>query len=780
MRRDRRFRFTGSRIPAGHVTTGAPHRPALMLGGAATTARQRIGSGASRSALAVILLAQPMVTAPLLAAGFAGTPTTAFGSVTYNRAAPLTETITLNSAQATINWTPTDTGVGGGAINFLPNGNSASFVTSLGATTPVTVLNRIIAADQSRAIAFNGLVTSQPNVGVWFYAPGGILVGSTARFNVGSLLLTASDPVRDAGGNFIQGGNKFSLSAATQAGAGVDIAAGAQINAVTSGSYVIAVAPHVTQAGAINVNGSAALVAADAVDFTMNAGLFDISVTQGTSSSGQVMSHTGTTTGAAATAGQNHRIYLVAVPKNDAITLFVGGGTSLGFDIAGAADVVGNTVVLSAGHNVAGTAAGDPFSDTPASAPMADIYMDGGSFTSALTARASHDARLDVIGTSNFASNLSLRAANEVRVSKNSGSAGAAALNVTGNLLLSAETRFVSLATQQDRVGGLAGIIADPNFTVSVGGNAAISADGVGDIGSGGKGTGGAAYLDAYGGSVSITGTLAVHADGIGAFTPSTLAAAGAGTGGNARVDANDSGTNQGQITVSGGALVSATGQGGANDFANGADGTGGTAETRVTSGGAINFNSGVTIDTTGADGATTGGIGGTGRGGTANLLGTNGTVTIFTGGAAAIAHGIGGSAVTTGSGGAAFGGSAVASASTGGTINNIGTGYFLQALANGGSGDNITGTGGSAVGGTAILQASGGLVQMGFGNAAIDTTAAGGSGFIGGNATGGNASIQASGTGTVTINDPFVVATASASAFGGNAVTTAGSATGG
>ena len=38
MRRDRRFRFTGSHIPAGNVITGAPHRPmrhpALTIRGA--------------------------------------------------------------------------------------------------------------------------------------------------------------------------------------------------------------------------------------------------------------------------------------------------------------------------------------------------------------------------------------------------------------------------------------------------------------------------------------------------------------------------------------------------------------------------------------------------------------------------------------------------------------------------------------------------------------------------------------------------------------------------
>ena len=126
-------------------------------------------------------------------------------------------------------------------------------------------------------------------------------------------------------------------------------------------------------------------------------------------------------------------------------------------------------------------------------------------------------------------------------------------------------------------------LILRAQLFVTVLGNVDISADGVGDIGSGGAGVGGAAYLEANGGSVSVAGILKVHADGIGAFAPTAILPAGAGTGGNARIDASDSGTNQGQITVSDGALLSATGQGGANDFGNGANGTGGTGEAMPT-----------------------------------------------------------------------------------------------------------------------------------------------------------------------------------------------------
>jgi filamentous hemagglutinin family protein len=59
------------------------------------------------------------------------------------------------------------------------------------------VLNRILPQDNSRAIALNGTITSTVNEArggqVWFYSPGGILVGKDAIINVGSLLLTAND-----------------------------------------------------------------------------------------------------------------------------------------------------------------------------------------------------------------------------------------------------------------------------------------------------------------------------------------------------------------------------------------------------------------------------------------------------------------------------------------------------------------------------------------------------------------------------------------------------------
>ena len=105
-----------------------------------------------------------------------------------------------------------------------------------------------------------------------------------------------------------------------------------------------------------NVNGSAAYVAGEDVTLTMNQGLFDIQVDVGTSDpydpdSGNGVVHTGTTGGPASSgAGDNQKIYMVAVPKNQALTMLLSG--SAGFTPAGAAQVVNGEIVLSAGWSI--------------------------------------------------------------------------------------------------------------------------------------------------------------------------------------------------------------------------------------------------------------------------------------------------------------------------------------------------------------------------------------------------------------------------------------------
>ena len=328
------------------------------------------------------------------AQAFAGTPTlpnpniAVDGSATRTITGGTTETITVSTNKATINWTSTDN-AGSGTIDFLPAGNVATFTNDPLATADFTVLNRIVPADPTRAIALNGSVIStlQSVSGtatgghVWFYSPGGIIVGASAVFNVGGLLLTVNDPVSyDATANGFTG----HFTAAANSTASVTIDPGAKIDASPENSYVALVAPRVVQGGDVSVNGSAAYVAGEDVTLTMNQGLFDIQVDVGTSDPFSTdgpngIVHTGTTGGPASTgAGDNQKIYMVAVPKNQALTMLLSGNA--GFTPAGAAQVVNGEIVLSAGWSIFDTGGSRSISSPITS--DASIQIDPGTYTS--------------------------------------------------------------------------------------------------------------------------------------------------------------------------------------------------------------------------------------------------------------------------------------------------------------------------------------------------------------------------------------------------------------
>ena len=75
--------------------------------------------------------------------------------VTFDRATPGIETITISNPTATIDWAPNNGGTG--TIIFLPSTNTATFQGDTG-LLDYTVLNRIVPADPSRMIQFDGQV----------------------------------------------------------------------------------------------------------------------------------------------------------------------------------------------------------------------------------------------------------------------------------------------------------------------------------------------------------------------------------------------------------------------------------------------------------------------------------------------------------------------------------------------------------------------------------------------------------------------------------------------
>ncbi|MEO7240400.1 MAG: histidine kinase, partial [Sphingomicrobium sp.] len=369
---------------------------------------------------------------------FEGFITSATPDVHRNITSSTTETIVLGQSKATINWSPYDNS-GSGNIDFLPQGHVVTFTNEVD-VSDFTVLNRIVPGTSGRAIELNGKVIGQiqSQAGtvtgghIWFYSPGGIIIGSTAIFDVGGLLLTTNDP----GANWDANATGFSgaFNAASGSMAKIVINPGAQINATPQNSYIAVIAPRIEQHGTINVNGSAALVAGERLTMTMDQGLFDIQVDIGTSDAKGIV-HTGTTGGAASTAADDyHRIYLVAVPKNQALTMVLSG--KIGFAPATSASLENGQIILSAGSNIADSGAG--FTATQAGGASAEIDIGAGTYSSDVAAIASGD--IDVLagtGAIAFAGDVTLNSLGGIGDGNVTlGASNGHALTIGGDLLM--------------------------------------------------------------------------------------------------------------------------------------------------------------------------------------------------------------------------------------------------------------------------------------------------------------------------------------------------------
>ena len=597
-----------------------------------------------RNRLLISCATVAMATAALLpqkahAQAFQGRINSSVGSVARTNTTATSETITIGSSTATINWTPTGQPNGSGNIDFLPSGNVATFQGTANAGD-YTVLNRIIPGG-STPIELNGTINallsdSSTGGNIWFYSPNGILIGANAVFNVGGLLLTTADP----GSNWSTSAGGFAATAPWVAAPGsfVTVSQGAQINAASS--YVAMVAPRVTQAGTVNVNGSAAYVAADQVTMTVNQGLFDIAVDVGTDDPNGIV-HSGTTTGAAnATAADNHSIYMVAVPKNSALTMLLQGGR-VGFGDAVSADVQNGQIILSSGYSVGDDGAGNAVFNglqlgSSIGGPAAGITIDGGKFSSSVNGAATGDILAQgsdgsgTGGTLEFDGNLTLQGLLSSRLIANAGdtvTVGGSA-NITADYFKS----FVgdSSATNVDARGGTAEIRAATGGSIAINGSAAVSANAASTVNTatayGGIAYGGTALIDSQGGTISIGGSTNVFA----------LAAADMADNG---FDGRDSQGGQAKVTAAsggsvsiGGALqVNADGDGSFSALESGGTGgrgVGGYAALSADGGASINISGQTIVSATGYGGGlinSTGGTGGVGQGGEVDLLATNG-----------------------------------------------------------------------------------------------------------------------------------------------------------
>lgn len=700
-------------------------------------------------------------------------PTTAQGTIAYafgiaNAQGGLTDRVQIASTAAIIDWTPTDV-AGTGPVAILPLNNRLEFINIPGANTTFTALNRIVPADPTRPILFEGTVQSRiqltgfpavPGGAVWFYSPGGIILNGASRFDVGSLVLTTS-PIDTTGGLFGPG-NTIRFGQAPNAGASISIAPGALITAnstfaTTTGNYVALVAPQITQGGVANVSGSVAYVGAESANVAINAGLFDISFTTGSGVATPIV-HTGTTTGPAANAG-NRRIAIASVAKNDAITILLGG--QIGFSTLGATTDANGAIVISAGYNVSGqTVVGNPIG------AAASASIGTASFTSALGASASGDlvvspnaagettgfrlASFDALG----AVTIGLDAGERLTFGDFAGGDGDLTLRAPGGtarLQLAAGADIqggdLLLDTSAETQGGVAELLIDG--ATATFGTVRLLATGTGiEAGAlGGTGTGGTALLSVTGPGQPTFAATTLDLDARGFGGTSATGVGGAGTGGNARASftggATSIGGGTGAVTLRAGAT------GGFGGTAGGAA-RGGEAQLAAESA-QLTFGSlDITADAEGLGEQLIGQFfafsagGGSATGGTATLALSNGTLAVDTLLVSAQATGGAGGRDPAGkpiagaTAGAAFGGAARLDV-TGGAL--TATAITARAGASGGDGSPAS-TGGAASGGiVSVIATQGSVAAPAW---LVAARGDGGSGDTGGAGSGGGISFAA------------------------------------
>ena len=667
--------------------------------------------------------------------------------------------VTVTQQQSIIAWVPTDTAPTGGDINVLPTGSTWNF----SGEGDYTVLNRFVnggGGALSRQIALNGTVNSVDSLAsgarggnIWFYNAGGILIGASGVINVGSLVLTSNNIITTGGLFGPSGEIRFDGTAGSTSAITVNGAINTNIGLNPGNSYVALVAPRIVQAGTVRTDGSVAYVAAEAVDIRINNGLFDINVTRG-AEGGNVINHTGTTTGPAHQQGDvdQSRIYMVAIPKNDAVTMLVSG--AIGYDDALSAQVDPDGAVrLSAGYNITN---GEQ-NLAPANATAANIVANDTLFRSNTLARASGTfaggALQQIPG-----SPPPLSSAGRIFVEGDgtfSGDAGAT-LNVgtgqqggaTGNLIVRSDGAPGAAGTVAVNVTG--GSLTTGNLLqiTALGQPATVTGDS----------QGGTASLTVTGGTVTsptiMVSALAVAGDGTNGDT-------GNARGGNASISVRNAGTalNAGTVTVDASAF-------GSTNIAlpTGSDAQGGTSTLTVADGASFRATTSVSIDANGS-----GGFGpvqaGNGTGGTAriDILGANSSFESVR--TTIEATGTGGSFSgpdDTLNGGDGTGGNAtVVINSDNGGIKSLGI-LSLNASGQGGGAGGENSVGGDALGGTASLTADGGATAQATSIEITASAEAGGalsvSGTTGrsGNARGNNVTLSA--TNGSTINSSGVV----------------------
>jgi hypothetical protein len=748
------------------------------------TTRRRV---AARLNATTALVSAALALLPGLAHGqaFNGFPVVAEGNVGIVNS-PNSTTFTMNTSTAVINWFDVNP-------DFLPAGNTANFIGGVNAPGNYRVINRVLTDPIGAGfpvVTMAGTVNStilqtpgSPQVRggqVWFYTPGGFLISSTARFNIGSLLLTTGDISFNPAG-------RTELRTTPDSVVGITIQPGAEINATAEGSYVVLNAPLLNQGGLISVNGSATLIAAESVDLRLNAGLFDITVNAGSFiPAGQnQITHSGTTGGPTGTGPtDNHRVTLMAVPKSSDVLISLLGGT-LGYGTSLVAGVEGGAVVIAAGGTVARTT-GTVSRDGPAIWD-GTAQVSGTTFTSDTTIYGSQAVVIqDAAGSPTFQQDMTLISPRLVSMLMSG--TQTTPTSVGGRALI--DVGDADVATSELPPGDVPGtpeaiIIAQNGGRLTVAGDLIINGDrdvGTGQIGASLNGLGSDVTVRANGGTITVGGALGIDVRGLG--QPALVGGAGgSGFGGTVEITTAPT-TAPGQLSVTGATTINASGVGAGGPGGAGS-GQGGRIDVLFDTNSLVTLGSGLTAIANGGGAATTGdAFGGSGTGGQITITNRFSTVSI-TGALSVSATGSGGASGTSesGEGGPGIGiagpdgaGGQVEFLVEGGaltlgslTLNVAGTGGTGGA-SGGSSGES--GTGGNGAGGVIDLRARSGGTFTVNGAATLISTALGGApgtgpggGGGGGQADGGTITVRTEGGGTamslrtLTINAPSTAA---------------------
>ncbi len=432
-----------------------------------------------------------------------------------------TSQVTVGQNETVIRWTPAGSGP------FIEAGNSLNFGASTAVNGNYTVLNQFVdssGTEYGLPISINGTVTSSANGNIWFQNGAGIYIGQAGRFDVGSLVLTSRDiqhNLEAISGTTI--GSLYGTNGEIQFG-GIRTSTAVNdgiidnrgtINATSN--YVAIVAPNIVQAGMVTANGSIAYVVAEAASIRINQGLFDIDVTTGSGTLNSILlTHSGQSLVNASDPNQN--IYMVAVPKNNAISMLVQGNIGFGADTA----TVGSngSIILSAGRNIV-----------------------GGQIDTSSPAQPSSTIRIETAagGTTRFNGQVTAHASGTVFSQVGAGST----------------LGFANDAT----------LTGDENLTVSVSGRLEMGYSGSANpanltLASGGATTAGQVSLRATGGTVQLDGDLTLNGDSSRLIGPGTWV-----TGSAVNLEASNngqilSGANT-QVTLSSNALDPSSGTAG-------------------------------------------------------------------------------------------------------------------------------------------------------------------------------------------------------------------------